>query len=259
MFLPSIREIKEVLNWIQNEDSDQFFKKFPEAEKVSISYEELHGGLSPEEKKAVIKPRRTDNSDSVIRIILATKIAETALTLDRIFYVLDSGLEREYYFEELAKLNLEREVKISKSSAIQRQGRAGRVANGYCFKMYKEEEELKFNDTKVPEILRMDISDVILLQTELQALFQMPSLMYYDKIQHIEEIKQEMIRIKAIETNETDSVSVLSNKGQFIIRSGLDTMVSAFLYECHRYDCGDLGHIASSALKNYKGFFRDNV
>ena len=148
-------------------------------------------------------------------------------------------------------------MKISKSSAIQRQGRAGRVANGYCFKMYKEEEELKFKDTKDPEILRMDISDVILLQTELQGLFQMPCLMYYDQIRHIEEIRREMLRIKAIENTETDSV--LTNKGQFIIRSGLDTMVSAFLYECHRHDCGDLGHIASSALKNHKGFFRDNV
>ena len=56
------------------------------------------------------------------------------------------------------------------------------MANGYCYKMYKEEEELKFRDNKIPEILRMDVSDLILLQIQLQEMFTFSDLMFYEQL-----------------------------------------------------------------------------
>ncbi len=168
-----------------------------------------------------------------VRVILATKIAETAITLHNIYYVLDSGLEREYYFDEISKMSYIKEIKISKSSAEQRKGRAGRVGNSYCFKMYKEEEELKFNENKVPEILRNDLADVVLIQTELNHLFCFSDLMYYKELDlhRISGITEELKRLGALET--VSGKQRLTMKGKIMLKMSCTPIVAAFLVECY--------------------------
>jgi len=253
VFMPSVKEIKEIIDHIRTVDSMAFDKINDE---LHFCLEELHGALKPQEKMDVIKPNK--ELKGTIRIIFASKIAETAITIEDIYYVLDSGLEREYYYDEITKMNFIKETKISKSSADQRKGRAGRIANGYCFKMYKEEEEVKFRDNKIPEILRMDISDIILCQIELSDLFKFKDLMFFSELDldRINSITAELERLNAIETRNKDKS--LTKKGNFMMRMSCGTLVSAFLYECHRLEVLTYGTIAASALENAKSFFKDS-
>lgn len=254
VFLPSIREIKEVKETIEQDidrSFDQLYKLLP------FNLEELHGGLKPSEKDIVLKP--PSETKSQVRIILATKIAETAITLDDIYYVLDSGKEVNYFFDEIAQMDYNKEEDISKSSAIQRKGRAGRVGNGYCFKMYSQEEEEQFKDTATPEILRMDISDVIMSQVELSSFFKINELMYFEKLKPelINQVTAELKRLDAF--RDENNKLVLTNKGKFMIKSGLKGLVGSFLYECLAMGNKELGLIATSALHNQKSIFRKIV
>lgn len=254
VFLPSVKAIKEVREHLDDDISGGFREIHQE---VHFNIEELHGALKPAEKAEVLKPKY--GTGQYVRVILASKIAETAITIQGVSYVLDSGLEREYYFDEITKMNTIKEAKISKSSAVQRQGRAGRTQKGFCFKMYKEEDEARFEDTKVPEILRMDIADVVLMQIELAKMFDMSDLMFFEKIGHqkLMAICNELRRIEAIKTD--DNMSFLTNKGQFILRMHCAVLVSAFIYECYKRGIYDEGLVAAIALENIKGFFRDSV
>ncbi len=102
------------------------------------------------------------------RIILATNVAETSITVPGIRYVIDSGLHRisRYsYKQKVQRLPIE---KISQASANQRSGRCGRVANGVCFRLYSEEDFNAREAFSPPEILRTNLSSVILQSLHLQ-------------------------------------------------------------------------------------------
>ena len=252
-----MRQIKEIIDHIEN-DSQEHFKKIKD--EVHFTIRELHGAMNPQEKMSVIN--LSPDLDESVCVVFATKIAETAVTLKDIYYVLDSGLEREYYYDETSKMSLIKETKISKSSAEQRKGRAGRVANGYCCKMYRQEEELKFRDNRLPEVQRMDISDLILAQIKLQDMFKLSDVMFYDcegfKKSKIDQVRKEVERIHAIET--TDMLTTTTTKkGEFILGMSCPTLVAAFLFECHKLGVIDLGVIAASALDNVKRCFNENV
>lgn len=257
VFLPSVRDIKDVVAHIEA-DSQEYFKRIKD--EVPFVVQELHGALKPKEKMASINPG-PDLDGSVI-VTLATKIAETAITIKDVYYVLDSGLEREYFYDEVTKMSFVKETKISKSSADQRRGRAGRIGNGYCFKMYTLEEELKFRESKLPEVQRMDISDVILAQIKLQHLFTLSDMMFYDKpgfdADKISQVRKELDRINATTTSQ-NLTKELTRKGEFILRMSCSTQVAAFLFECYKLGVTDLGVIAASSLENVKSCFRERV
>lgn len=255
VFLPSIKEIKEVKDFIFKDNDRQFgiIKQ-----DLDFHIEEMHGGLKPSEKDLVMKPPQYVRRK--VRVILATKIAETALTLENIYYVLDSGRHTEYFFDEAAKMDYSKNVPISKSSAIQRKGRAGRIANGFCFKMYTIEDEAEFEDTNIPEILRMDIADVIMTQIDLKDMFLMSDLLYYEKLvsekDKISQVSSELKRIGATEVH--NQALSLTNKGKFMIQVGLKGLIGAFLYECIRLGVREIGEVAAIALSS-KSLFRNNV
>lgn len=255
VFLPSIKEIKGVKEFII-EDNDHQFRLIQDD--LPFHLQELHGGLRPFEKDEVLKPAY--HLRNKVCVILATKIAETALTLNNIYYVLDSGRHTEYFFDEAAKMDYNKNVPISKSSAIQRKGRAGRIANGFCFKMYTEEEEAEFEDTNIPEILRMDIADVIMTQIDLKEMYLMSDLLYYDNLvkdkDKISQVSSELKRIGATEV-QNEKLS-LTNKGKFMIQVGQRGLTGAFLYECIRLGVRELGEVSAVALGS-KSLFRNNV
>jgi ATP-dependent helicase HrpA len=253
VFLPSVKDIKQIKEAIEEIDEGEGFKRIKET--INFVVEELHGALKPSEKSRVIQHNH-QHSD-LVRVILATKIAETAITLQNIYYVLDSGLEREYYYDEITKMSFIKEIRISKSSAEQRKGRAGRVGDGFCFKMYKEEEEIKFNDNKVPEILRNDIADIVLIQTELKHLFDFSHLLYSKELEihRISGITEELKRVGALDT--VSDKQQLTNKGKIMLKMSCTPIVSAFLVECYTMGAFNYGVIAASALETGKGIFKD--
>lgn len=98
------------------------------------------------------------------KVVIATNIAETSLTIDGIVYVVDSGFVKENIFKPITGVDSLEVKPCSRASADQRAGRAGRVCSGKCFRLYTKsmyEEELPMNPS--PEILRVNLSNVILM------------------------------------------------------------------------------------------------
>ena len=96
------------------------------------------------------------------RLVLATNVAETSLTVPNIHYVIDAGtarISRYSYRSKVQRLPIE---PISQASARQRQGRCGRVAPGICIRLYAEEDFLARPEFTDPEILRTNLASVIL-------------------------------------------------------------------------------------------------
>jgi HrpA-like RNA helicase len=256
VFLSSIPEIKRVLD--KASQDKQLTNPSSELQWPLFKFEELHGALTPEEKMRVLDP--IDDLSAYVRIILSTSIAETAVTIHNVKYVLDSGREREYFLDELTTLSYMKEENISKSSAIQRQGRAGRVCNGYCYRMYTKEDYEKFEERKKPEIVRMDISDLILFSVELNDYFKMSDLLFYDKYPHIEHKITNVARMlegKGCFKIENHT-NVLTPKGKFIVESSLETYSAAFLYESLIMNNDNYGLITTIILEKPTGYFRNN-
>lgn len=98
------------------------------------------------------------------KVVLATNIAETSLTIPNIKYVVDSGLVKQQKFNSKSAMDILEVVKISKASASQRAGRAGRTGPGMCYRLYTKHELTKsFADHSDPEILRANLSQICLL------------------------------------------------------------------------------------------------
>ncbi len=118
----------------------------------------LYGALSAEEQIRAIQP----GSDARRRIIVATNIAETSLTIPGVMTVIDAGLERIPMFDPRRGLDRLDVSDISKASAIQRAGRAGRVKPGRCVRLYTEKQFHAFADFQSPDIQRVDLAQTVL-------------------------------------------------------------------------------------------------
>ena len=144
VFLPGEREIREMAEALR--------KHHPKGAEILP----LFARLSMEEQERVFKP------GGARRIVLATNVAETSLTVPGIRYVVDSGLARVNRYSYRNKVEQLQVEKVSRASANQRAGRCGRVAAGICIRLYSQEDyeaRPAFGD---PEILRSSLASVIL-------------------------------------------------------------------------------------------------
>ncbi len=117
---------------------------------------ELYGDLELSAQQRVLQ-------DSAKRkVILATNVAETSLTIAGVDAVIDTGLARINRFDPTVGINRLELSRISKASATQRAGRAGRTAPGICLRLWTEREQLAFPDFEVPEIERLELSEPVL-------------------------------------------------------------------------------------------------
>lgn len=128
-------------------------------EALSGSFEVLllHADLTKEEQSRALGP------SSQRKIILATNIAESSVTIPGIRIVIDSGIQREAHFSPWNGLRFIEDSPVTKSSAIQRAGRAGRTAPGECLRLYSQQDYNERQEHTVPEIFRADLTDVFLL------------------------------------------------------------------------------------------------
>ncbi|CAH0555809.1 unnamed protein product [Brassicogethes aeneus] len=98
------------------------------------------------------------------KVVLATNIAETSLTIDNIIYVIDPGFAKQNHFNSRTGMESLMVVPISKASANQRAGRAGRVAAGKCFRLYTAwSYKHELEDNTVPEIQRINLGNAVLM------------------------------------------------------------------------------------------------
>lgn len=120
----------------------------------------LHGDLSLAEQRQVVAPRPPS---APRRVILSTNLAETSLTIDGVTVVIDSGLHRQAGYDHWSGLPTLKVVPISRASATQRAGRAGRTQPGRCLRLYTKHDHDLRPAFDSPEILRMDLSEPLLL------------------------------------------------------------------------------------------------
>lgn len=120
----------------------------------------LYGMLPQEQQQRVLMP-----SEGRRRIVLATPIAETSLTIDGISVVVDSGLYRTPVFEPSTGLSRLATTRISMDMAIQRSGRAGRLMPGTCYRLWTKATESRMKESRQPEIESSDLSSMVLTTT----------------------------------------------------------------------------------------------
>ena len=144
VFLPSERDIREVRDLLDG-------RRLRDCELVP-----LFGRLSNAEQQRVFAPTQRR------KIILATNIAETSLTIPGIRFVVDTGLARVSRYSPQARTRRLPIEPVSQSSADQRKGRSGRVADGVCIRLYSEKDYLERPRFTQPEIQRANLADVIL-------------------------------------------------------------------------------------------------
>jgi len=145
VFLPGEREIRETVEGLR---------------KSSLAASEilpLYARLSQAEQERIFKPQ-----GNVRRIVLATNVAETSLTVPGIRYVVDSGLARIKRYSWRNKVEQLRIEPISQASANQRAGRCGRIGPGVCIRLYSEDDFNKRAAFTDPEVLRSSLASVIL-------------------------------------------------------------------------------------------------
>ncbi|MGC9518593.1 MAG: ATP-dependent helicase HrpB [Desulfuromonadaceae bacterium] len=116
----------------------------------------LYAALSFEAQQRALLP------DVQRKVVLATNIAETSLTIENIGVVIDSGLERQLLFDVARGMNALPTRRIAQSSAVQRSGRAGRQRAGHCYRLWSEATQSSLAEHQRPEILRSDLSALAL-------------------------------------------------------------------------------------------------
>lgn len=118
----------------------------------------LYGAMALADQDQVLKPA----SDGTRKVVLATTIAETSLTIDGIDMVIDSGLKRAPRFDPATGMTALATVRVSQASADQRRGRAGRQAPGICIRLWPEQEMRALKAHDEPEILIADLAPLLL-------------------------------------------------------------------------------------------------
>ncbi len=144
IFLPGEREIRDAAGYLRK----QFFTKldiFP-----------LYSRLSKNEQNKIFK------AHSKTRVVLATNVAETSLTVPGIRYVIDTGVARISRYNQRSKIQQLPIESISRASADQRKGRCGRLEDGICIRLYSEDDFNNRKEFTEPEIHRTNLASVIL-------------------------------------------------------------------------------------------------
>ena len=118
----------------------------------------LFSDLNKEHQQEALMP----NKEGKRKIVLATNIAETSLTIEGIEVVIDSGIEKKAVFDLRRGITQLTTQKISQASATQRAGRAGRVMAGTCYRLWSKELHGRLAQQSTPEILQSDVSDLVL-------------------------------------------------------------------------------------------------
>lgn len=148
IFLPGEAEIRRCAEYLK-----EITENYPDT-----TIHPLYAMLSSKEQREAIAPSR----DGKRKIVIATSIAETSITIEGVRVVIDSGLCRKMVFDARCGLSHLETSRISLDMANQRSGRAGRVAPGRCYRLWTKAAELRMEECRRPEILDADLSPMLL-------------------------------------------------------------------------------------------------
>lgn len=227
IFLSGEREIRETTDSLKKHHPNQY-EILPLYSKLSVS-----------EQERVFNPK-----GGKIRIVLATNVAETSLTVPGIRAVIDTGharISRYSHRSKIQRLPIER---ISQSSANQRAGRCGRVAEGICIRLYSREDYEARPEFTEPEIMRTNLSAVILQMTALK-------LGDIEDFPFLEPPEDKMIRdgkTMLHEVNALDKAGKLTETGAKLAQFPTDPKLARMLLAAHDEGCLTEVSIIVSAL-----------
>jgi ATP-dependent RNA helicase DHX57 len=152
IFLPGVGEIRQCYNALY----DHLIKR--NNNYLSLKVLQLHGSLRVAEQRLVFK-----KFPGYRKVVLSTNIAETSITIEDISYVIDTGKVKETRYDQQTRCQALVETWVSRANALQRMGRAGRVAKGKCFQLYSIKTSLlEMLPYQIPEIQRTSLEHVIL-------------------------------------------------------------------------------------------------
>ncbi|EGQ8172630.1 ATP-dependent helicase HrpB [Vibrio vulnificus] len=213
-FLPGVAAIKQVAERLEHL-----------SEKVVIC--PLYGQLSFAEQQKAIEPANAGER----KVVLATNIAETSLTIEGIRLVVDSGLERVAKFDLKTGITKLEQVRIAQSSAIQRAGRAGRVEEGICVRLYSESQYQQMASVPLPEIMQADLAPLMMelaqwgvSEPEQVKLLDIPSSAA------VRQAKQLLQQLGLISGHQ------LTSEGQLAQRLGVEPRIAAMLIGAQQRD-----------------------
>jgi len=208
IFLPGVKEINQLHGKIT--------KYLEEKNLNNIVLAPLHGSLSKQQQDlAIAKPDK-----NVRKIVLATNIAETSLTIEGIDCVIDSGLERILQHNSSSGMNSLVTHFISDDSAQQRSGRAGRLSAGTCYRLWTTQQQQRLVKHSVAEILHSDLSSLV-LELANWGVQKVDELEWMDKPVEsaIEQAQALLITLDAISKNATDIGNITAH-GREMLKLG---------------------------------------
>ncbi|MDH5613080.1 MAG: ATP-dependent helicase HrpB [Gammaproteobacteria bacterium] len=155
VFLPGVKEINQL--------SDQIKHYLDNASINNVLVAVLHGNLNKIQQDQAITTLPKEHGVTVKRkIILATNIAETSITIEGISCVIDSGMERILDYSPASGMNRLKTQFISQDSSQQRSGRAGRLSAGLCYRLWTEQQQQRLIKHSPAEIMHSDLSTLVL-------------------------------------------------------------------------------------------------
>lgn len=150
VFLPGVKEINRLKQQLDNLVNTENI--------CNVIVSPLHGSLSKtQQDQAILAPAK-----NIRKIVLATNIAETSLTIEGVSCVIDSGLERVLEYQTSSAMNALETRFISIDSATQRSGRAGRLEAGVCYRIWTQSQHKRLLKHSQAEILHSDLSSLML-------------------------------------------------------------------------------------------------
>ncbi len=217
VFLPGEREIREAAEALRKSTlrrNDEILPLF-----ARLSHAEQHKIFHPSGVKR--------------RIVLATNVAETSLTVPGIKYVIDTGLARVKRYSARAKVEQLHVEKISQAAARQRSGRCGRVSAGVCIRLFSEEDFNSRTEFTDPEIVRSNLAAVILRMAALKLgdVAAFPFLEMPDS-RYINDGFQVLLELGAV--NEHNGLTKL---GEQMARLPIDPKIARILLAAKKHDC----------------------
>lgn len=221
VFMPGMAEINQTIGAARSIRASEKLNFIP-----------LHGDLAPEEQDRAFAP------SPLRKVIVSTNVAETSVTIDGVRHVVDSGLAR------IARYDAERGIgtllieEISRASAEQRKGRAGRTAPGTCHRLWSESNQLNRPERNTPEIQRADLAEVVLLLHSLR-IKQAATFDWLDKPDPtaVERAEKLLVTLGAITPKAEGVQSDLTDVGRQMLRLPMHPRYSRMLVEASKRGC----------------------
>lgn len=216
MFLPGTHEIRRTIELLENNPLTKGWDIFP-----------LYSALSPAAQEAAIAPGPRP------KIIVATNVAETSLTIDGVRTVIDSGLARTAAFESKRGINTLLITKISRAAAEQRSGRAGRTAPGRAFRLWSETEQARRTEFAAPEVHRVDLAEAV-LQLKAAGLAELRNFRWFDAPTEASLSRAERL---LHDLGALDHAGALSDEGRKMASLPLEPRFSRLILAGHQHGC----------------------